>query len=863
MASRQKVFARKPENLSNEDKIRRIEELLRLNKGGFSATGFDVDSTFTPTRVSDKAVGNPFGIAQSRGFQPDQTTLPGGQDYNPDIPPGIDLPPEDETAVGVRLPSQAASNFLNRFTQSVVGSNDQQEQVYQATGIPYEVANTNDGGVMTNERMVLYPDGTIREPSGQTRQANERDFITQTNFLDIGRGLAGLVQGIFNQGRTITQKYGVYNPIEPTPGNINVGTDIRTRDLAGEQRNLRLPVNAEVVQVYQDDGTRFGQQSGHQGYGNSVLIRLDSGEMLRFSHLNNPVQFAPGDTIPAGVSFGQPGTTGNTYGEHLDLEVYNPQGEIIDPEQFSGFGNQSTFTANPDFYVNVAQQENIPLKSARPSPTLPEGLQSLLGEKQAQQQGRGESRGEVLSSEQNANLNNLVIKPEWQGTEIRENPTLGTRARRTAADIINEVNPTGQFDLGATELLQGNPNAAAAAIEKTQPTGAGIDFGISESLRGDVKGASEVRQATAQNVQRKAGEVLGNVGDTAGKVVDFTRNFIENLNYNQIPQAGEGIKNQYVAPQLAKTSLRPEPNQIGQQFGLQIGDSPTSSLAVAEGRASRQSEGQADTRDPFFKEGGLGQRFSQFLQPNADQLAGGALTPGVLSSQFYERREAQPDIESIFEGTAAEGEAQGRFEDYRNTENRRAAEQFRQKYAGGNYNQADVERLYNEMLGGNYADERGFVSGGLAPEPKKAVQSRPSLADYLAQGKTVAQYYAETGQQSTLDKLGGSQPKAIEQARYNEAYASPSTVAQAQRYGAQGDGGVTSIKYPSGQTVVSAPGTVLRADSEGQVQQIGINDVPEKTRSAQLAYQPPIKKEEDSLLNRAYTNVQNLFKRVF
>jgi hypothetical protein len=39
------------------------------------------------------------------------------------------------------------------------------------------------------------------------------------------------------------------------------------------------------------------------------------------------------------------------------------------------------------------------------------------------------------------------------------------------------------------------------------------------------------------------------------------------------------------------------------------------------------------------------------------------------------------------------------------------------------------------------------------PSVQKSVYKAPTLADYLAKGKTSAQYYAETGQQSTLDAI--------------------------------------------------------------------------------------------------------------
>ena len=131
------------------------------------------------------------------------------------------------------------------------------------------------------------------------------------------------------------------------------------------------------------------------------------------------------------------------------------------------------------------------------------------------------------------------------------------------------------------------------------------------------------------------------------------------------------------------------------------------------------------------------------------------------------------------------------------------------------------------------------------PEPVK----RPTLSDYLARGKTEAQWYAETGQQSTLD--------AINKAK---AYTSPEALRIGQTTGA----GVQKI----GNTVAQ-PGYTLRVDSGGNIQQVKDTsvklptgatanfDIPVKTPSAQLSSSASNNKSIFSPLNW----LKKLFKK--
>ncbi len=66
-------------------------------------------------------------------------------------------------------------------------------------------------------------------------------------------------------------------------------------------------------------------------YGNKTVIRLDDGTELWYCHQSS-FAVAPGRRVRAGQLLGYVGSTGNTTGPHLHLEVRPGGGEPVDPE---------------------------------------------------------------------------------------------------------------------------------------------------------------------------------------------------------------------------------------------------------------------------------------------------------------------------------------------------------------------------------------------------------------------------------------------------------------------------------------------------------------------------------------------------
>lgn len=147
-----------------------------------------------------------------------------------------------------------------------------------------------------------------------------------------GETIGETQKGILSEKGVITQRFGNRNAIEKFSGGVNYGTDI------GVKRGTKValpPGEWQVIEAYNKatvDAPRNSQAAINRGYGNSVLVQnTQTGEKMRFSHLAKGQVFAqPGQTLKGGTVVGKVGTTGNTTGPHLDWEVYDSRGKLVD-----------------------------------------------------------------------------------------------------------------------------------------------------------------------------------------------------------------------------------------------------------------------------------------------------------------------------------------------------------------------------------------------------------------------------------------------------------------------------------------------------------------------------------------------------
>lgn len=744
---------KKVKTKSNEQLIQDIDERLKVNKGGFSAEGFNADSTFTPSRVSDRAVANPMGTMNA--FQRVEQPELQGADYS-NVQTNTELPaPQEENIEDYGITASDMNNAIfevsNPFTEL---SDDQKYEIFREQGIPYFIQNTEDGGLLFSDNVIRYPDGTVQiNDSGMPRQQGTADdFITQETFGFVGKGVDSMMQYLFGDQAQITQSYGNKNPGLYKLG-YHGGTDVVANG------SFSLPVAAKVVQVFEDDGTRWGDTTGHQGYGNSILVEFPTGERFRYSHLAAKPQFNVGETIPAYTPFGTMGSTGNSTGNHVDFEYYNSQGRRDNPANWSGFKGDTSW--KQQVLENVKNVFNLNKQTPAKEET-------------------GQVLGQQTEQSQPQQQNNQVqqqIKPEYQNTQIQKNRSLPAQVRGAARQVgqvlgaANEQARESQANMiagmGTALKLPELKTNELSNEQKTNPYAQAVgnvtdvignklgmkERGISEFLAGgNTTTTGEVN--TNENIAER-------IKQGAGNAITFVNDFLSNIKAPELPKPGEFLNK----PAYASELKSPQFSQMNKEYGMQIGDSPTSSMVsqpsmrMGETYQSRQAESSSDIRDPFFKPGGASQQYSQYLKPNADQVAGGALDTSVFGNDFFERRTAQPDIQSVFGGTHMEGQANQKFEGYRTAENDKAINQIKSMYGGGEWDQADVSRIIAEIRQG-----KGFIDPSQVRQPSKAY--KPTIEDYLRQGKTIAQYYAETGQQGVLDKFGS--PEAAMKA-YNEA----------------------------------------------------------------------------------------------
>lgn len=72
--------------------------------------------------------------------------------------------------------------------------------------------------------------------------------------------------------------------------------------------------------------------SGNEGgWGNTITVKDAQGNIWRYAHMGQ-LNVKAGDTIPSGYQVGTIGSTGESSGPHVHIEVKNSQGQLIDPK---------------------------------------------------------------------------------------------------------------------------------------------------------------------------------------------------------------------------------------------------------------------------------------------------------------------------------------------------------------------------------------------------------------------------------------------------------------------------------------------------------------------------------------------------
>lgn len=649
------IFSPRNRQKTTEERMKEMEERAKLNRGGYTAIGEET-GTNIPFMMPGQRMLNPFG--DTAGAQLARVQFPNSEeltqdDLNTDLPE-LQMPEMGQGPV-------SAEDFINYFTQQ-----------YFAPDMSQGIASTPDGGILYRDGSIHYTDGTVRQ--GGTGDANAYPIASMPDgsvkysdgsIRSFGQsGLSGLQQGIFGQELPITQDYGNYNPGMGYARNTHGGVDLRTRNLAGEQRDFRLPVDTQVVEVIR-------AESGSP-YGNSVLLQLPSGEMLRFSHLSQIGNFNPGDTLVAGQAFGSPGSTGNSTAEHLDLEYYDPSGRRVDPNQFLGFTKEIQPPQQQGQILGATQEQQPqpePQRTVETSQPVSQFMQPI-------ENAAGQIRDRIDTT------NPAVIQP---------NPT-GSKAISTA-NVIDLANPTGKFGVGITENLRGDTQGARQ--EQLQ------------SIRSFAPGsASRSEQQQTDPFRQLIGDAIDTLGTRMKElgVPVLNKNISEKIAGGmtrftpqayaadtQLPTPGKGIDELKNLPRQMMSPARPNMSDIASSKvvgDVAGGDMSMSNMSLPADSAQMQSKMQGyDARDPFFRQG-LNEKFASDI--NQDKAQSGALTIDLFKPGFYQT----PDkINTAFGGTSLFGQAQGKYNE--------AVEELKRQYmsmfGGADYDQGDVQRILSSI----------------------------------------------------------------------------------------------------------------------------------------------------------------------
>lgn len=734
MAVKKPVFQNAPSSYDNSNEYMNIvDEFLRKNRGSRNLNLYDTGSN-TPNILPDTA-GINNSMAPDSGMDAQTTDIP--NQYNVRSTRGNETAQPD----GGQQSSGNGMTYNDFFGQvnatPQLDPNDKQG-VFQATGLGFGIASLPDGGTKYNDGTIRYEDGTIRVAQDQyvdylgnvipyggenvpgARKVTIQDNATPIQSLEDGtvkysdgsiRRPARVDEG-YTQENVSPDRYGDFIGAEGM-SNFLMGANEPITQGFGEQgdnrfykthqaidygvanQELNLPVNVRVVSVSRWDG--LGAQNTRTPYGNSIVIQLPSGEYMRLSHLSEFGDIQEGQILAAGQKLGTTGTTGNSTGPHLDVELYDQEGNIADPNTFIASVKQAE-----QKQTNPIQQQSNPY-TAEQTQSFPQPVQPITQE--------------PTIMEQAGNLANKTGDILKTGAS-----TVGA----TTADAIDKWNPTGkQFDLGATELLRGDVPLAgeklATTIDTANPTGKNFDLGITEALKGDMLGAGQKLGKTINRGRVEAGNIFANLGKKIGapemnvsemasgvmpkvyaaetgskplnadyinqqsnspyrpsaqKAVATTpqRNIFKdiqegatnigenvvNAGQDALASAGqgvEGIKNAF--GQLMDENLlkNKDLTKMGQKNAIGE-ESATTSTEAIPGYSKAGPTG--NNQDAFFKAGGF-DMYKSYMPTDVTKDYRGALNTGLFNDSFYEN----PDnVANVFGSTSQGKEATDKYRSY-------------------------------------------------------------------------------------------------------------------------------------------------------------------------------------------------------
>lgn len=180
----------------------------------------------------------------------------------------------------------------------------------------------------------------------------------------------------------------------PSSGAITQGyssDEHQALDIAIEEGTPVLAAESgTVVHTQVWDGVTM---DGDQSYGNMVMLSHADGNTTLYAHLSE-ISVSPGDAVEKGSEIGKSGTTGNSTGPHLHLEVRTADG-CVDPMKFLQ-GSQEPISPEESETVSgesAPETQDAPLKKK-----TAEAEYTLLPENGISLQAAHQTKGTLIST---------------------------------------------------------------------------------------------------------------------------------------------------------------------------------------------------------------------------------------------------------------------------------------------------------------------------------------------------------------------------------------------------------------------------------------------------------------------------------
>lgn len=118
---------------------------------------------------------------------------------------------------------------------------------------------------------------------------------------------------------------------------------------------------APLYSIIDGEVTRKGINTG-VSYGNYIEITRSDGIRVLYGHMEDPTTYEVGDTVLQGQQVGIEGDTGHATGYHVHVEMWDSNGDHMNPADFMGIPNE---VGGPYIY------DGTPVPPTPPTPPVP------------------------------------------------------------------------------------------------------------------------------------------------------------------------------------------------------------------------------------------------------------------------------------------------------------------------------------------------------------------------------------------------------------------------------------------------------------------------------------------------------------